>query len=587
MSEPADTGRDDPDGDPLEAEDVPDALRPILDRLADGQPVDWSAPARGLESIEPPLLRALHQIATLDAARRAAEATAAAAVDGTAPPERWRHLIVLEPLGEGRFGSVSRAFDTVLQIDVALKLSAASREQPLDASAILAEARLLAKVHHPNVVRIYGVDEVDGRAGIWMEFVRGRTLDATVRSGPLSEQDALEIGIQLSQALAAVHGVNVLHGDIKAHNVIRREDGTVVLVDFGAGRPLSASTPHGTDVAGTLAYLAPEVMRGAGRSPASDVYSLGVLLFYLVTGRYPIAAEHLDAAREMHDRQQAVRIRDLRPTLTHGFARAVERATAVDPGARPASARALEAELRAARRRAPAAPIAAAVGLVLATAVGVWSFVVPTSPASRPPAASQGAGPGPGPAGPVPDARGDARFVIEATFHRVGSTGMREPLGQGQTIHVGDELQLSIRSSTPMHVYVINEDENGEAYLLYPLANRVPHNPLPANEEVTLPGGQNWQVTSAGGREHFVVIASPERREDLEDAFRVLPGPTEDGPPRPEPGTAQWRGVGGLTPAPTGPGTRYSERFPEPLAGREETSGLWGRRLTLLNPPER
>lgn len=575
---------DDPDRTNDDEAAVVEAFGPLLAKLSEGDPIDWAADTTGLPDVDPALLRALKDIAAIDEAHRAAE-SAFADARGPLASNRWRHLTILEPIGEGRFGTVHRAFDTVLQIDVALKLSPLTSAEPFDASALLAEARLLAKVQHPHVVRIYGVDETEGRAGIWMEWIPGRTLDAIVGTAPLSEAEAIDIGIQLSQALAAVHAVNVLHGDIKAHNVIRRENGDVVLVDFGAGRRLTPARPKGIDVAGTLVYMAPEVLRGDPRSQASDVYSLGVLLFYLVTGQYPVSGDSLEQTRELHERGQGLRLREIRPTTSRGFASLVERATSIDPQGRVASARALEAELRRLRQHAPMRSKMAAAGLVLATAVAVWSFSSlrwprTTSVPSATPAASDAV-----PVGSSGSEENDT-FDVEATFFRVHNDGTSEPLRQDQTIGVDDELRLSIRASAPIHVYVINEDENGEAYLLFPLPNRGPGNPLPADTQVNLPDGLNWKVTSAGGKEHFVVLASRQQQDAFERGLRELPPPTEEGPTRVAPSLLdRLRGVGGLGRLPsTTPASTYHTVFTTPLGGREHASGLWGRRLTLLNP---
>ena len=160
-------------------------------------------------------------------------------------PRQWAHLTILEKIGEGEFGDVYRAHDSKLQIDVALKLSANDAGQSLDASKVLDEARLLARVRHPNVVRIYGADHKQGRVGLWMDLVQGRTLEELTKTQGFGASEAINIGIELCRALAAVHSVGVLHGDIKAHNVIRRDGGQIVLVDFGAGRPLATEPAQG------------------------------------------------------------------------------------------------------------------------------------------------------------------------------------------------------------------------------------------------------------------------------------------------------------------------------------------------------
>ena len=175
---------------------------------------------------------------------------------------------LIQQIGEGAFGDVYRARDA-LHRDVALKLlrhvSGRSAEQ--QAARILHEGRVLARVRHPSVVTVYGAEEHDGRVGLWMEFIEGRTLEALLRSqGSFGAREAALIGRELCRALAAVHGAGLVHRDIKAQNVMREAGGRLVLMDFGAGQIMQEEARTGGRVTGTPLYLAPELLRGA---PAS------------------------------------------------------------------------------------------------------------------------------------------------------------------------------------------------------------------------------------------------------------------------------------------------------------------------------
>ena len=186
-----------------------------------------------------------------------------------------------------------RAFDESLRRDVAVKLLRASgRSAELLAAKVLNEGRLLARVRHRNVVTVHGVDTHDGRVGLWMEFIRGNTLEQLLeRQGPFGGREASLLGQDLCRALAAVHAAGLVHRDVKAQNVIREEGGRLVLMDFGTGLLLDDDEAvRASPVAGTPLYLSPEVLAGSDASPQSDIYSLGVLLFHLVTGSYPDVA---------------------------------------------------------------------------------------------------------------------------------------------------------------------------------------------------------------------------------------------------------------------------------------------------------
>jgi eukaryotic-like serine/threonine-protein kinase len=251
----------------------------------------------------------------------------------------WGPLMVLEQIGSGGFGDVFRARDRALGRDVALKLIKQARRLTSSPASIIREGRLLARVHHPNVMAVYGAREVDGQIGIWSEFLQGRTLAQIVATdGVMSAQEALVCAETLTLALSAVHRAGLLHRDIKAQNVMRERGGRLVLMDFGVGRELgtpSTSDPlSSSELAGTPVYLAPELFRGSPASIRSDIYSLGVMLFFLVTGTFPVRGERLKDIAAQHSRNKPQRLHDLRPDLPAAFVEIVERAINADPDKR-------------------------------------------------------------------------------------------------------------------------------------------------------------------------------------------------------------------------------------------------------------
>jgi serine/threonine-protein kinase len=244
----------------------------------------------------------------------------------------WGPLQLLERVGEGTFGEVYRALDTQLQREVAVKLLRPGRSSARLSERMLREARVLARLHHQNVVVIHGVETRDGRVGLWMEHIRGATLeDLLTRQGAFSAREAALIGQDLCRALAAVHSAGLIHRDIKAQNVMREEGGRVVLMDFGAGQIVDDTSPDAARPTGTPLYLAPEVLEGADASRRSDIYSLGVLLYRLVTGEFPVRGGSVEDLRAAHAAGRVVRLHDARPDLPDGFVRAVETALERDP----------------------------------------------------------------------------------------------------------------------------------------------------------------------------------------------------------------------------------------------------------------
>jgi tetratricopeptide (TPR) repeat protein len=281
----------------------------------------------------------------------------------------WGGFELLELVGRGSFGEVYRAWDPRLQREIALKLlllRSVGDEAQFD--VLLREARALASVRHPNIVPIYGVDRHDGLVGFWTDFVHGKTLALLMREqGPFGYREAALIGLDVAKALSAVHRTGLLHRDIKAENVMREEGGRILLMDFG----LSALPQWQGELAGTPRYMAPELFAGAQASVASDIYAVGILLFYLVAGQFPAerGADGSKAGAELSgDEPTAVAtalpasmhrsrgsigssatasrsLLDYRPDIPESFARVVDTAIHPDPVKRFASAGALSAAL--------------------------------------------------------------------------------------------------------------------------------------------------------------------------------------------------------------------------------------------------
>lgn len=261
----------------------------------------------------------------------------------------WGSLEILQEIGRGGFGVVYRAWEPALAREVALKVIHPREPQPEALASILREGQLLARIRHPNVVTVYGAQQIGDEVGMWMELVRGRSLAELVREdGPRAAAEAAVIGISLCQATAAVHQAGVLHRDIKAHNVMRESGGRIVLMDFGAGQLLEGQRNREDRAVGTPAYMAPEVLAGGRATARSDIYSLGVLLYYLVTGSYPVEGHTWTDFLLAHARFERRPLGDLRPDIHAGFVRVVERATALNPGDRYPSPGAMLTDLSAA-----------------------------------------------------------------------------------------------------------------------------------------------------------------------------------------------------------------------------------------------
>ncbi|MFC9877904.1 serine/threonine-protein kinase [Nocardia salmonicida] len=205
---------------------------------------------------------------------------------------------LIEPLGKGGMGTVWRAYDVALHREVALKevrdLDESGADPGIHRERVLREARALARIAHPNVVAVHHIVDSDQYDHPWivMELVRGRALSDVLVAGSLPPSQVAELGRGILGALRAAHSVGVLHRDVKPANVIVRDDGSPVLTDFGiaAIHGMTALTSTGS-VVGSLDYVAPERLQGIEGNPASDLWSLGLVLYYAVEGHQPMRRE--------------------------------------------------------------------------------------------------------------------------------------------------------------------------------------------------------------------------------------------------------------------------------------------------------
>jgi predicted Ser/Thr protein kinase len=364
----------------------PTLLDRLQEQVVDGDPVDWAALSR--YSLTPDdgaqieFLRLLDQLALAHTSMaddgRSDETGGRLPAGVQAEPDgeglrTWGRYRLEERVGRGGFGSVYRAWDPQLEMPVAIKILHPRPGDDDRKTRLLHEGRVLAPLRHPNVVRVLNVERNEGRRGLVMEFLRGETLEAHVAAhGPMNDREAMVVVEDVCRALAAVHATGLIHRDVKARNIMRERSGRIVLMDFGAG--LSQEFDDGRTV-GTPFYMAPELFAGAPATVVSDVYAVGVLMFYLVTGEHPYVAATTDELRRAQLRGAPRSVLDVRPDLSLGYARIVARALTVEPGMRYRSAASLLHDLNVARDGAPAWKKRLIQGTTLAAGVAVAATI--------------------------------------------------------------------------------------------------------------------------------------------------------------------------------------------------------------------
>lgn len=260
--------------------------------------------------------------------------------------DRYRPVHVL---GHGGMATVELAHDRELDRPVAIKRLADNLAANGEfKQRFLREARLAARLAHPNIVAVYDVGDEDDLPFIVMEYVEGETLgDLLRRRGRLEPDEAVAIALQACAGLETAHEAGLVHRDIKPQNLLVTPGGTVKIADFGVARSLDGTqlTQAGT-VLGTAAYLAPEQAAGERVTAAADVYALGAVLYELVTGRPPYIADSLAELAARQREGTIAPLREVAPAVPTATEDAVMHALARDPVYRPPSAAALAGELR-------------------------------------------------------------------------------------------------------------------------------------------------------------------------------------------------------------------------------------------------
>ena len=251
------------------------------------------------------------------------------------------HYKIVEKLGEGGMGVVYKAEDTKLGRTVALKFLAAHLLQDDESRArFIREAKAAAALDHPNICTVYEIDEASGHTFIAMAFVEGETLQAKIEAGPLKIDESLDIAIDVARGLAAAHFKGVVHRDIKSANVMIAAAGPgadpqAKLLDFGLARLAAAAslTKEGTTL-GTTAYMSPEQAQGSEVDHRSDIWSLGVVLYEMVSGRLPFQGEYEQGILYGVLHEQPEPLTALRTGVPKELERIAGKCLAKEPGSR-------------------------------------------------------------------------------------------------------------------------------------------------------------------------------------------------------------------------------------------------------------
>ena len=293
------------------------------------------------------------------------------------------HYKILEPLGGGGMGVVYKAEDIKLGRVVALKFlpRELTRSEDEAKERFMQEARAASALDHPNICTIYEIDETpDGRLFLAMACYDGETLKTRIQRGPLPVPDALGVAVQVAQGLVKAHAVDIVHRDVKPANLMVTTDGLVKILDFGLAKLLgqTALTQVGTTL-GTMAYMSPQQALGRHLDQRTDIWSLGVVMYEMLTGQLPFNGETNATMSNAIMQMAPAPVTALRTGVPMDLERVVTRALSKDPADRYQTATDMLSELRRLKRETDSAQLEPTAASHAGTAQGRGRFTADTS----------------------------------------------------------------------------------------------------------------------------------------------------------------------------------------------------------------
>lgn len=256
---------------------------------------------------------------------------------------------IIKSIGEGGMANVYLAWDTILEREVAVKvLRGDLSDDEKFIRRFKREANSASSLKHPNIVEIYDVGEDNGKYFIVMEYVNGKTLKSLIKKrGVLNINEAIDIMLQLTSGIACAHDSYIIHRDIKPQNVMILEDGRVKITDFGIAMALNSNELTQTNsVMGSVHYLPPEQASGSGSTIKSDIYSLGILMFELLTGKVPFKGDNAVEIAIKHMKDPIPSVREFNSSIPQSVENIVLRACAKNPKNRYSSASEMYEDLK-------------------------------------------------------------------------------------------------------------------------------------------------------------------------------------------------------------------------------------------------
>lgn len=473
-------------------------------------------------------------------------------------------------LGKGAMGAVYKGWDTRLELDVAIKVLLPCNDETNRTEEItrfLREVKISRNLKHPNIVAVYDVgDDPDtGMPYIVMEFIKGKTLDSLLKERKMTIQEIVTFISQMADGLDCAAQAGVVHRDIKPANMMVDQETLIPkLVDFGVARIEGTNATQSGTVLGTPHYMSPEQCRGEVVDGRSDIFSLGAVLYEMLTGIKAFQGDTIvNVMMGILDPNTPVPPGDLRPEIPYSLSEIVMKALAKDPADRFQRGKEMVETLQAAMADAPSATVAIRPGdlpvidktmlMTVKTAkmAGTTASARAAAKRAQPPAAGVplqyvgigvaallllGGGawftlkPQPSPVTQAPPAPPSAPVSVTAVQLGVVKeepSGRVVLLNEGDSLLATDNFAVTVQPENPSYIYIWQTDSSGEVFRVFPNADFNPQgNPVSSKTEVWLPVAKNkrqwFHLDQNPGEEEIVIVVSADQLQELEDPLGLL-----------------------------------------------------------------
>ena len=485
-------------------------------------------------------------------------------------------------LGKGAMGAVYKGWDTRLELDVAIKVLLPGNDETNRTEEItrfLREVKISRNLKHPNIVAVYDVgDDPDtGMPYIVMEFIKGKTLDSLLKERKMTIQEIVTFISQVADGLDCAAQAGIVHRDIKPANMMVDQETLIPkLVDFGVARIEGTNATQSGTVLGTPHYMSPEQCRGEVVDGRSDIFSLGAVLYEMLTGIKAFQGDTIvNVMMGILDPNTPVPPGDLRPEIPYSLSEVVMKALAKDPADRFKRGKEMVEALQAAMADAPSATVAirpgdlpaidktvmmtvkaarisgttttsvrpgrttppAAAGFplqyigigvvaLLLIGGGAWFMLKsPPSPVTQAPPSAPAATPPQ--AQPPPPSAPISVTAVQLGVVKEEPSGRVVLLNEGDPLRATDNFAVTVQPENPSYIYIWQTDSSGEVFRVFPNADFNPQgNPVSSKTEVWLPVAKNkrqwFHLDQNPGEEEIVIVVSADQLQELEDPLGLL-----------------------------------------------------------------